>query len=163
MATERLSMRQIREILRQKWALRLSHRAVARSLRVGLGTISSVTSRAHAAGLDWAQVQALADDALECQRSPNFPQLWSLKIPHPPGLGGGGLDRLDEAGFELVLQPVGVASDVDGDGVVEHAVEDGRGDDAIPEDLAPVPEALIAREDHGPPLIAATDELEEQV
>jgi transposase len=38
---------------------------VARSLRVGLGTISSVVSRAHAAGLDWAQVQLLADDVLD--------------------------------------------------------------------------------------------------
>ena len=65
MATERLSMRQIREILRQKWALGLSHRAVAQSLKVGLGTISSVVSRGHAAGLDWAQVQTLADEALE--------------------------------------------------------------------------------------------------
>jgi len=65
MATERLSMRQIREILRQKRALGLSHRAMASSLRVGLGTISRVVSRAHAAGLDWPQVQALADEALE--------------------------------------------------------------------------------------------------
>src|SRR5262245_63735208 len=65
MATERLSMRQIREILRQKWTLELSHRAVARSLRGGLGTISSVTRRAQAAGLDWAQVQARTDGALE--------------------------------------------------------------------------------------------------
>ena len=40
MAAERLSMRQIREILRQKWALGLSHRAVAQSLKVGLGTIN---------------------------------------------------------------------------------------------------------------------------
>src|SRR5262245_16534553 len=55
--------------------------------------------------------------------SPNFPQLWSSKIPHPAGLGGDGLDRLDEAGFEVVLQPVGVAPDVDGEDVVEHAVE----------------------------------------
>ena len=65
MATERLSMRQIREILRQKWALGLRHRAVAGSLRVGLGTISSVVSRAQAAGLDWAQVQTLTDEGLE--------------------------------------------------------------------------------------------------
>jgi len=64
MATERLSMRQIREILRQKWALGLSHRAVADSLRVGLGTISSVVSRAQAAGLDWALVQTLTDEGL---------------------------------------------------------------------------------------------------
>jgi hypothetical protein len=55
----------IRDILRQKWELRLSHGAVAHSLRVGLGTISSVVSRAEAAGLDWAQVQELPDDALE--------------------------------------------------------------------------------------------------
>jgi hypothetical protein len=51
MATERPSMRQIREILRQKWALGLSLRALASSLRVGLGTISSVVSRGRAAGL----------------------------------------------------------------------------------------------------------------
>jgi hypothetical protein len=65
MATERLSMRQIREILRQKWALGLSHRAVAQSLGVGLGTISSVVTRAQGAGLDWPQVQALNDAVLE--------------------------------------------------------------------------------------------------
>ena len=65
MAAERLSMRQIRDILRQKWDLRLSHRTVGRSLGVGLGTISSVVSRAQAAGLDWAQVQGLSDEALE--------------------------------------------------------------------------------------------------
>ena len=59
MAAERLSMRQTREILRQKWALGLSHRAVAQSLRVGLGTITSVVTRAQGAGLDWPQVQAL--------------------------------------------------------------------------------------------------------
>ena len=37
MATERLSMRQIREILRQKWDLGRSHREVAESLGLGLG------------------------------------------------------------------------------------------------------------------------------
>src|SRR5438046_8149661 len=68
-----------------------------------------------------------------CQRSPNFPQVGSSKIPHP-WLGGGGLDRLHEAGFELVLQPVGIAADIDGDRVMEHAVEDRRGDHAVAED-----------------------------
>jgi transposase len=60
-------MRQIREILRQKWTLGLSHRAVARSLGLGLGTISSLLARAQAAGLDWPQVQTLSDDLLERQ------------------------------------------------------------------------------------------------
>jgi transposase len=58
-------MRQIREILRQKWALGLPHRAVAQSLGLGLGTISSVLTRAAGAGLDWPQVQTLTDDILE--------------------------------------------------------------------------------------------------
>lgn len=67
MATERLSMRQIREILRQKWVLACSHRQVAASLTVGLGTVTGVLRRATHAGLDWPQVLALTDDALEAR------------------------------------------------------------------------------------------------
>ena len=40
----------------------------------------------------------------------------------PSGLGGGGLDRLHEAGFELVLQTIRIAADVDGDRMVQHTV-----------------------------------------
>ncbi len=67
MATERLSMRHTREILRQKWALGATHRAVAQSLGVGVGTVGTTVLRARAAGLDWPQVQALTDDALEAR------------------------------------------------------------------------------------------------
>src|SRR5713101_6874981 len=67
MATERLSMRQIREILRQKWTLGRTHRQVAEGLRVGLGTVSTVERRARAAGLDWGQVDTLRDEALEAR------------------------------------------------------------------------------------------------
>ena len=67
MATERLSMRKIREILRQKWVLSCSHRQVAGSLAVSLGTVTGVLRRATHAGLDWAQVQTLADDTLEAR------------------------------------------------------------------------------------------------
>src|SRR3990172_8021106 len=80
----------------------------------------------------------------------------------PPGLGGGGLDRLDEARFELVLQPVRVAPDVEGDGVVEDPVQDRRRDDAVPEHVSPGPKALIAREDHRPLLVPSADELEDE-
>jgi len=65
MATERLSMRHTREILRQKWALGGTHRAVAQSLGVSVGTVGTTVLRARAAGLDWPQVQALPEDALE--------------------------------------------------------------------------------------------------
>ena len=52
MAAERLSMRQIREILRQKWTLGRSHREVAGHLGAGLGTVSGVERGArHRVGL----------------------------------------------------------------------------------------------------------------
>jgi len=67
MATERLSMRQTREILRQKWCLGLSHRDVAQSLGISSGAVGSTVLRARAAGLDWSQVEALTDVALEAR------------------------------------------------------------------------------------------------
>src|SRR5262249_7974437 len=63
----------------------------------------------------------------------------------------------------LVLEPIGIAADVEGDGVVEDAVEDCGGDDPVAEHLAPAAEALVAGQDHGAALVAAADELEEQV
>jgi len=67
MATERLSMRKLREILRQKWTLARSHRQVAASLNVSVGTVTSVLRRATHAGLGWAQVQPLPDEILEAR------------------------------------------------------------------------------------------------
>jgi len=67
MATERLSMRQTREILRQKWCLGLSHRQVARSLGISNGAVGTTVLRTRAAGLDWAQVAVLTDEALEAR------------------------------------------------------------------------------------------------
>jgi integrase len=51
MATERLLMRNIREILRLKWTLRRSHRETARSLGISAGAVASVVTRAKAMGL----------------------------------------------------------------------------------------------------------------
>lgn len=65
MAKQRLSMRQIREILRQKWTLQRPHREVAASLRISAGAVGSVLARAQGLGLDWAQVQGLGDGELE--------------------------------------------------------------------------------------------------
>jgi transposase len=67
MATERLSMRKIREILRQKWVLACSHRQVAASLQVSIGTVTGVLRRATHAGVAWDQVHQLADDGLEAR------------------------------------------------------------------------------------------------
>ena len=65
MATERLSMVNIREVLRQKWLLGRSHREVAESLGRSAGTIAKTVERARLAQLDWATVQTLSDLKLE--------------------------------------------------------------------------------------------------
>lgn len=65
MATERLPMRNIREILRLKWVAQRSHREAARSLGVSVGAVASAVGRARARDLTWAAVEALSDDALE--------------------------------------------------------------------------------------------------
>jgi transposase len=72
MVAERLSMRKTREILRLKWVLGLPHRRVARSLGVGIGTISETLGRAGLSGIGcWADVEALDDGALqECLYGP---------------------------------------------------------------------------------------------
>ena len=67
MATERLSMRKIREILRHKWVLGRSHREVAASLGISIGAVSAAEHRARDAGLDWPTVEALDETALEAR------------------------------------------------------------------------------------------------
>ncbi len=67
MATERLSMRQIREILRQKWSLGRTHREVAQSLGISSGAVGTTVLRARAAGLAWGQVETLSDEALHAR------------------------------------------------------------------------------------------------
>jgi transposase len=67
-AAERLSMRCVKEVLRQKWVLKGSHRDVARALEISSGFVSSVITRAAAKGLTtWADVEALAEAVLEEQ------------------------------------------------------------------------------------------------
>lgn len=62
---ERLSMRKIREVLRQKWDLRRSNREIGASLRMSAGAVSNTVTRAGGVGLDWSGIQALSDDELE--------------------------------------------------------------------------------------------------
>ena len=87
MATDRLPMRHIREILRLKWGLKRSHRETARSLGISAGAVASVLSRATAIGLTSEALEGLTDDALE-QR------LYGPKIAgHAPRPGVAGEER----------------------------------------------------------------------
>ena len=65
MANERLSMRKAREILRLKWELGRSHREVAASLGIGVGTVSMALERAREAGLGWETVASLSEEELD--------------------------------------------------------------------------------------------------
>ena len=88
-------------------------------------------------------------------------------MPLPAGLAFGFLRRLS---FEVVgdqvgvfPEPVGMAFDLDHDGVVQQAVQQGRGDDVVAEDGSPVLEAAIGGEHGGALLVTGIDQLEEQV
>lgn len=65
MPRARSSMRKIREVLRLKWNLGLSHRQVSRSVRLGSSTVGDYLLRARVAELSWEEVQTLSDEELE--------------------------------------------------------------------------------------------------
>ena len=66
MATERLVMRNVKEILRAKWELGLSNRQTAKSARVSPASVVNVVRRARSAGLNtYAEVVALDEADLE--------------------------------------------------------------------------------------------------
>jgi transposase len=86
MPTERLSMRKTREILRLKWQQGRSHREIARTLALGVGTPSEVAKRARAAGLaSWEAVDALSDEELDgtIYRRPAKSTTSAIRSPTP--------------------------------------------------------------------------------
>ena len=65
MPAKRLSMRQVKEVLRLKWACGLSDRQIAHSLRISRPTVADYVRRAKAAGLSWPLPEDQGDDVLE--------------------------------------------------------------------------------------------------
>lgn len=95
MPTERLSMRNTREILRQKWLLGRSHRAIARSVGISAGVVGLALSRATDAKLSWQDVEAIDDAELERRLYPSVvaaaerPEpdcAWVHRERHRPGV-----------------------------------------------------------------------------
>jgi transposase len=66
-----MSMRNVREIVRQKWLLGRTHRAIAESVGVSVGAVSQALARASAADLTWEAVQAVDDEELERRLYPS--------------------------------------------------------------------------------------------
>src|SRR6056297_2355255 len=67
MAAKRKSMRQIREVLRQKWALGLSNRQIATGCGLSRPTVAEYLRRAEQAGLSWPLPEGLDDGGLEAK------------------------------------------------------------------------------------------------
>ena len=68
LAAKRLTMRQLREILRLKLGCGLPQRAVATAVKAGKGTVSEYLGLARAAGVGWPIPEELAsDEALEAR------------------------------------------------------------------------------------------------
>jgi hypothetical protein len=61
MAKERLSMREIREILRLKYECHLTDRQIAKNCLVARSTVASYLSRTKSAGLKWPLSENISD------------------------------------------------------------------------------------------------------
>jgi len=67
MPRKRVVMRQVREVLRLKWACGLSDRQIAQGLRISRPTVADYVRRAQRAGLSWPLPEPLDDPSLERQ------------------------------------------------------------------------------------------------
>ena len=76
-------MRQIREVLRLRFASELPQRAIAKSLGLSQGAVSGYLSRARAAGVSWPLPADLDDVQLEALLFPPPPAIAADQRPMP--------------------------------------------------------------------------------
>jgi transposase len=76
-------MRQVREVLRLKWACGLSDRRIAQSLRISRPTVAQYLQRAKIAGLSWPLPEGLDNQALEQRLFATSYKTPSAKRPLP--------------------------------------------------------------------------------
>jgi transposase len=81
MATKRLLMRQLREILRLKHERGLPNRAIARACSVGVGTVSDYLNRARRSGVGWPLPDDLDDRELERKLFPSMSVVEGRVLP----------------------------------------------------------------------------------
>lgn len=88
MPQKRVTMRNVREILRLAWVLGQSRRDIARSCSVGKSTVDDTITRATAIGLSWPLPASLDDEKLEHLLYPPTarPVVRTLSIPDWPAL-----------------------------------------------------------------------------
>jgi len=81
MPAERVTMRQIKEVLRLKFDCGISHRKIARALRISVGVVSKYVTYAAAANLDWAAAAGLDDAQIEARLYPPAAPASVLRVP----------------------------------------------------------------------------------
>lgn len=87
MPTVKLTMRKMKDVLRLKGEARLSLRQIARSLQIGLGTVSLYLNRAKEVGIGWPLPEGKDDATLEkklfpCKQSHTQPGMVALDYAH---------------------------------------------------------------------------------
>ena len=80
----RLTMRKVREILRLKLEVGLTYREIGTSASASIGVVSDVVNRAKKAGLEWATIAPLDEDALDVRLyGPRLPSSAARAAPDP--------------------------------------------------------------------------------
>ena len=67
MARKRTDMRKIKDVLRLKFEVGLSHRDIGQCLSLGPSTVSEILSRFKSSDLSWPLPEAINDKTLEAQ------------------------------------------------------------------------------------------------
>ena len=75
MPRERLSMRKIKDLLRLKYQQRLSHRQIAASLGIAVGSVHEYLQRAQDAKVTWPQAEQIPESQLETSLFPSVASL----------------------------------------------------------------------------------------
>ena len=83
MPRKRVVMRQVREVLRLKWACGLSDRQIAHSLGISRPTVADYVRRAQRASLSWPLPETLDDPGLERQLAAATPPVATVSRPMP--------------------------------------------------------------------------------
>jgi len=83
MTQERLSVRTIREILRLKFEIGLSNRAIARACRVSNSTVGEYIARAERAEVEWPIAEELSEEELYQQLFPEVDKPKAIERPMP--------------------------------------------------------------------------------
>jgi transposase len=83
MTQERLTLRKIREVLRLKWELDLSNRAIARACHISNSTVGEYVKRAKQAGLGWPLPEELGEEQLYQRLFPEDQRTGMPERPQP--------------------------------------------------------------------------------